>query len=211
MRQRKLGIQRFGATWIKPPGFLKTYQGELDEKAEREEAEAQEAMEDIEMPGEGFDVDEDGQAIHARDLDANIPEAGELSDLDAGIPEAGSFVDGLEDDEDQPELDLDADIPEAEGGTVWDYDSDEEGEAEEGDYDDEDDDGETEYASVHQEATPGSSVREGSVEMDESPEQAVFSHEDALARQNTEQEYDWRARAQYRRNPENNMELDSDE
>src|SRR5690606_6186917 len=36
---RKLQIQRFGATWIKPPGLAKTYQVILDEEAEREEEE----------------------------------------------------------------------------------------------------------------------------------------------------------------------------
>lgn len=195
--------------------MAKTYQGELDEKAEREEAEAQEAMEDVEMPGEGFDVDEDGQAIHAaRDLDANIPEGGELSDLDNTVPEADSFVDGLEDDEEQEEVDLDAEIPEGEAETLW-NDSDEEEEEgdEEGDYDDEDDEEETEYASAHQE-TPVSSTRGGSIgALEESPQQAAFSHDERLtdARQNSRQEYDWRGRAHYRRDPHNNMEVDSDD
>jgi hypothetical protein len=234
---RKLNIQRFGATWIRPPGMAKTYQGELDEKAEREEAEAQEMMEDIEMPGEGeFDLDEEGQHDNT-DLDANIPDGGDVSDLDGNIPEADSFVDGAEDEEDEEdgEVDLDDDIPEAEAETLWD-DSDEE---EEEEYEDNDGD-RTGYASVVNDAISSFRARAGSVVTDaiasfstragsegfgissfsareasqESPQQAVFSHDERNPddrRQRSGREYDWRARARYRRSVNDSMEVDSDE
>ncbi|KAF8542622.1 hypothetical protein BDD12DRAFT_802695 [Trichophaea hybrida] len=209
---RKLHIQRFGATWIRPPGMAKTYQGELDEKAEREEAEAHEMMEDVEIPGEGvFDVDEDGQALHAnQDLDANIPDGGEISDLDNNIPEADSFVDGAEDEEDDGEVDLDADIPEAEAETLWD-DSDEEEELEE----DSDDGDHTGYASAHDVGNVSSTTADSGGSFggtDESPQQAAFSHDERYPnnrRTHSGQEYGWRGRARYRRS-DDNMEVDSE-
>jgi hypothetical protein len=239
---RKLNIQRFGATWIRPPGMAKTYQGELDEKAEREEAEAQEIMDDIEMPGEGgFDLDEEGQHDNT-DLDANIPDGGDVSDLDGHIPEADSFVDGAEDeDEDEEEeeedgeVDLDDDIPEAEAETLWD-DSDEE---EDEEYEDNDHE-RTGYASVVNDAISSFTARAGSVVNDaiasfstragsegfgissfstraaseESPQHATFSHDERFPddrRQRSGREYDWRARARYRRSVNDSMEVDSDE
>lgn len=227
--QRKLQIQRFGATWIKPPGMLKTYQGELDEKAEREEAEAQEMMEEVGVPDEGgFDVDEDGQAIHTtRDLDANVPDGGEVSDLDDNIPEAGSFLDGVDDDDDDEEegggggrggggdedgeVDLDADIPEAEAETLWD-DSDEE-EVAGGDSDGTGHSGG--YTSAVHDAgnistTTADSGSYGGT--DESPQQAAFSHDERFPNrsEHARQEYDWRARARYRRGADDGMEVDSE-
>ena len=225
--QRKLQIQRFGAAWIKPPGMLKTYQGELDEKAEREEAEAQEMMEEVDVPGEGgFDVDEDGQAIHAtRDLDANVPDGGEVSDLDDNIPEAGSFLDGVGDDDDgeeeegggggggggDGEVDLDADIPEAEAETLWD-DSDEE----EVTGDDSEGAGYAGgYSSPAHDAGDISTTTADSGSYggtDESPQQAAFSHDERFPNRSdrARQEYDWRARARYRRNVDDGMEVDSE-
>jgi hypothetical protein len=192
--------------------MAKTYQGELDEKAEREEAEAQEMMEDVEIPGEGgFDLDEEGQAMHANtDLDANIPEGGDVSDLDGNIPEADSFAGEAEDED--GEVDLDDDIPEAEAETLWD-DSDEDEEEDEGG---DDDDDHTGFASVVNDAI-SSSTRAGSDGfggLDESPQQATFSHDERYPddrRRRTNQEYDWRARTGYRRNINDSMEVDSDE
>ena len=40
--QRKINIQRFGASWIRPPGVGKTYQAAMDEAIEREEHERME-------------------------------------------------------------------------------------------------------------------------------------------------------------------------
>ncbi|PUU80933.1 hypothetical protein B9Z19DRAFT_1106720 [Tuber borchii] len=74
--QRKVNIQRFGATWIKPPGILKTYQVELDEEKERREAERQAMMEDVEVTGEDGVFDETaGEIAVEGDEDAEVPEA----------------------------------------------------------------------------------------------------------------------------------------
>jgi len=180
--------------------MAKTYQGELDERAEREEAEAQEMMEDVEMPpGAAFEeVDEDGEPLRAPELDANIQER----DLDDNIPEGDSFVDGA--DELDDEVDLDADIPEAEAETLWD-DSDEDAE-EEGD----------DYASSAQETSTLASTRDGSESVggpEESPQQAVFSHDEAYPderRRPGEEMYGWRGRARYRQHVDDGMEVDSD-
>lgn len=201
--------------------MAKTYQGELDEKAEREEAEAQEIMEDVEIPGEGgFDLDDDGQAHANTDLDAAIPDGGDVSDLDGNIPEADSFVDGAEDEEDEAgEVDLDDDIPEAEAETLWDDSDEEEEEEEEAEEeeddggDDDDDEDHTGYASAVNDAV-SSSTRAGSSGPDESPQQATFSHDERYPderHQRPGQEYDWRGRARYRRNVNDSMEVDSDE
>lgn len=218
---RKLHIQRFGSTWIRPPGMAKTYQGELDEKAEREEAEAQEMMEDVDLPLDGtFDEGED--AAHGnRDLDADIPNGIDGSDLDGDIQtEADSFV-GEEDDLDGDEADLDADIPEGEAETLWD-DSDEE--------DDEDDEEEeisgseveegseieegASYASAsHEHSTEPDSISNDGFDAEVSNHQVAFSHDERFPTvfEQGRQGYDWRARARYRRNrADHEMEVESD-
>ena len=187
--------------------MLKTYQGELDEKAEREEAEAQEML-DAGTPGREFDLDEEGQALHANtDLDATIPD-GDVSDLD-NIPEGDSFVDGGEDEEDE-EVDLDDDIPEAEAETLWDS-SDEEGDEEKED----DEDYETGYASAAGLSTTTSTIPdiESVSPADDGPQLAAFSYDERYPddrRQHARQEYDWRARERSRRSMNDSMEMDSD-
>ncbi|KAI5841251.1 hypothetical protein BZA05DRAFT_436014 [Tricharina praecox] len=228
---RKLGIQRFGATWIKPPGMLKTLQGELDEKAEREEAEAQELLEqDVEIPSA---FDEDPDVMHEiTDLDANVPE-GSISDLEGAVPgdsEDDSFMgvvvggeqDGEEEEEegDGGEVDLDDDVPEAEGGSYSDEDEDEEEEEEEDDEEEDGDEDEEEeeegaHVSTAHEAPSGSS-RPGSEEVgapDESPLQAAFSHDECYPderRQRARQDYNWRGNSRYRRETTDSMEVDSE-
>ena len=216
---RKLGIQRFGATWIKPSGMLKTLQGELDEKAEREEAEAQELLEqDVELPSA---FDEEPDVMHeSADLDANIPE-GSISDLEGAVPGdsdddslMGMVVGGghnEEEDDEEGEVDLDDDVPEAEAGS---YSSDEGEEEEEEDVDTEEDE-RTGYVSAVHDAPSGSS-RPGSEEIgahDESPLQATFSHDERYPderRRGARQEYDWRGNSRYRRETTDSMEVDSE-
>jgi hypothetical protein len=191
--------------------MAKTLQGELDEKAEREEAEAHEMMEDIDVTGEGgaFEHEDEGGEAHTadeQDLDANIPDGDIISDLDDDIPEADSFVDGTadEDEDEAGEVDMDDDIPEAETDTIW--DSFDEGEEENG------------YASAPPESpTIASSTREGSEGyggVDGSPQQAIFSHDEAYPDErsrHTRPGYDWRGRPRYRRNVDDGMDMDSDD
>ncbi|KAI9846167.1 MAG: hypothetical protein M1837_004281 [Sclerophora amabilis] len=97
IQNRKLNIQRFGATWIRPPGVGKTYQASMDEAAEREEAERMAERETmmVEMAddGDGDEVEDDGGegGEEERDLDAEVP--------DADAPE-------LEDDDDEDGLEI---------------------------------------------------------------------------------------------------------
>jgi len=200
--QRKLNIQRFGAAWIRPPGIAKTYQGELDEKAEREEAEQQEMMDEGGEEGVfPVDMEELGDTTaHAeQDLDAEIPEA--ESDLDGDIPEGDSFADDLDED---PEVDLDADIPEAEAETLWD-DSDDE---------DEEDDGApaVSYSPARRNPDYVASTRDDTESFDgtgSSPQQAMFSHDESFGPSHG---YDWRphGRSRYQPGTDDSMEVDSD-
>ena len=204
--QRKVNIQRFGATWIKPPGILKTYQVELDEEKERREAERQAMMEDVEVTGEDGVFDETAGEIA---VEGDEGETG--ADLDADIPEAESYDeddDEGEDDEDEDDLDdgldldghadgdevdLDAQVPEAETETLWD-DSDEEDEDQE-DYEDEDE-GEEE---------------EGTHGADSSPHQAIYSHDEHFGPPDSRVEQ--RLRQYPRRSlvrSDDGMEIDSD-
>lgn len=188
--QRKLNIQRFGAAWIRPPGMSKTLQGEIDEKAEHEESEHQQIMDEVDIVGDGpLDADEDGDARQPiEDLDADIPIAG--SDRDDSIPEGESFADASDEGRDTG-LDLDADIPEAETETLWD----------DSDIVSEDDD--EEYHSEGQTTNAGTVITEESHNMgdfEESPQQAAFSHDEAWLEpvQTHTPGYDWRARRRYR-------------
>ncbi|RPA82893.1 hypothetical protein BJ508DRAFT_413818 [Ascobolus immersus RN42] len=141
IEERKLQIQRFGATWIRPPGVGKTWQVMLDEAAEREEEEAD------------YGGDEEGGEVEEVDLDAEVPEAeemedvegeeeeeGEEVDLDAEVPEGsevgteeGSLpeVDEEYEMEDEEEVDLDAGVPSAEGSRLYGSSEEEEDEEEE--------------------------------------------------------------------------------
>ncbi|KAI9813985.1 MAG: hypothetical protein M1827_003449 [Pycnora praestabilis] len=120
---RKLHIQRFGSTWIRPPGVPKTYQAMMDEAAEREEQEmvaqrelaafeAQQAAEDEEAMAEGEGVGAGPEGL--------VDQGGMMG------REVRGWGEGVE-------RDLDEDVPEAEDeeGTFLE-EGEEEGESEEG-------------------------------------------------------------------------------
>ncbi|RVD88467.1 uncharacterized protein DFL_002652 [Arthrobotrys flagrans] len=162
VEKRKLHIARFGATWIKPPGMMKTLQGVIDEELERAEQMALEGEttvdegtfgqdvnmvggEPVEMVGEGDAEEDEGE-------DGGEDEEGE--ELEVG--EEGLMEEG--------EVDLDADIPEADS-TGWSEDEEEEeeeeeeedeGEAEEMDDEEEEEEGfEGEGVSIYEEGESG--------------------------------------------------------
>lgn len=200
--QRKINIQRFGATWIKPPGIAKTYQGELDEKAEREEAERQAMMEDVDVVGEEVFDDEDPDNVTRDEV------AEEELDLDAEIPDGDgdSFSDD-EDDEDlseleaqeEDEVDLDAEVPEAETEAGWDT-SEEDEEDEDDGFDYEDDEEEEEEEMQH---TAG---------IESSPHQAMYSHDERFEPPDSRVEQRLRAypRRALIRSSDDGMEVDSE-
>ncbi|RPB15528.1 hypothetical protein P167DRAFT_542693 [Morchella conica CCBAS932] len=203
LHQRKVHIQRFGATWIKPPGIHKTYQGELDDKAEREEAERQAMMED---DGGGAFDDEDGEGGVTRD---EAGEEGEEVDLDAGIPEVDSLLSDDDDElseeeeevdaEDGEEVDLDAEVPEADA--VWE-DSEEEDE-------DEDEEEDEELYEEDEEEEEEETQHTGGIES--SPHQAMYSHDEHFGPPDSRVEQ--RLRAYPRRSlvrSDDEMEVDSD-
>lgn len=81
MARRKLNIQNYGNTWLKPPGIPKTLYQQREERREMEEhqealrreqlaQELAEAEQDEMLQGEGVDGEDDG----ARDLDDDVPE-----------------------------------------------------------------------------------------------------------------------------------------
>lgn len=208
LHQRKINIQRFGATWIRPPGIAKTLQGELDEKAEREEAERQAMMEDVDAGGEDevFD-DEDADVTRGEvevDLDADIPEGdGDsfLSDEDEDLSEE------LE-EEDEEEVDLDAEVPEAEADTLWES-SEEEEDGEDGEDEEEEEEEEEEGDGFGYESEVEGTQHTAGIES--SPHQAVYSHDEHFGPPDGRVEQRLRAyprRALVRSDDE--MEVDSD-
>ncbi|KAK0127590.1 hypothetical protein ONS96_007118 [Cadophora gregata f. sp. sojae] len=86
MERRKINIQNYGSSWIKPPGIQKSLHQQREEKREMEEhqealrrealaqelaeAEAAEGVDDL-LQGEGMD----GEMEEARDLDDEVPDA----------------------------------------------------------------------------------------------------------------------------------------
>ncbi|KAI9762985.1 MAG: hypothetical protein M4579_000048 [Chaenotheca gracillima] len=103
IKQRKLNIQRFGATWIRPPGVTKTYQMAMDETAEREEAERLAEREAMMV-----DMGDDAEGVEMGG-DEDIPEADEGErDLDDDVPDADADAGDLDDEEleDEDEVDL---------------------------------------------------------------------------------------------------------
>lgn len=191
--------------------MAKTYQGELDDRLEREEAQTS-MMDDMDLPGDGtFDLEEDGEeGLEGTEHDLDAEEEEEVSDLDAEIPEGDSYGDYYDEEEDEEEenegaaeVDLDAEVPEAEEETIWGDDSDEEGEEEE---EDEDED-QPEFMSVRRERV---STRENTTSFGvEDSQQAMFSHDES-PEEPRNSHYGWRARAQYRRDMEDSMDVDSD-
>ncbi|KAL9119213.1 MAG: hypothetical protein Q9187_004236 [Circinaria calcarea] len=129
--QRKKNIERFGAAWLKPPGVTKTYQGILDEQAEREEQEAVaqremamlEAQAAAEEAEDGADVMDDGDdGAEERDLDDEIPDADQEENVDVDDGQAWEDEDG---DDALPNEEGDGDYAGEEGETqVRDLDDD---------------------------------------------------------------------------------------
>ncbi|KAI4161639.1 MAG: hypothetical protein LQ342_004647 [Letrouitia transgressa] len=132
---RKSNIRRFGAGWLRPPGIPKTLQNLVDEKAEREEAEATAAREGLmleaqeaaaqaaaEEAGEGQEImdmgDGDGAIGGERDLDEEIPEEGGVGigawisssdgeeDDDGSIVGGGRGMEGDEEEMEEPEISI---------------------------------------------------------------------------------------------------------
>lgn len=105
---RKRAVARYGASWLRPPGVSKTLQGRDDERAEREEVEAQRERE-------------------AR-AEEEMMRAQELADAQEG--EEGGEGGEEEEEEEEAGVDLDAEVPDADAGGEW---SDDEGEEDEED------------------------------------------------------------------------------
>ncbi|KAI9792296.1 MAG: hypothetical protein M1816_002521 [Peltula sp. TS41687] len=97
--QRKLNIQRFGASWIRPPGVAKTYQASMDEAIEREE---QERL--LERVGEMEIVEVVGAEVAGQGLGLGLEAGGQMV---GGVQE--------EEEEEEDERDLDEEIPDADG------------------------------------------------------------------------------------------------
>ncbi|KAK5941112.1 hypothetical protein PMZ80_006389 [Knufia obscura] len=128
LAQRKLAIQMYGYSWLKPAGCTKTMLGRREEELEREEVERQ--LRDAEMQERNqAEADEAERQAHLdqqraaeargediaegeRDLDDEVP------DMDA---EEGYEDEESEEEDDDGEADLDDDIPEGDSG--WAYDT----------------------------------------------------------------------------------------
>lgn len=214
VEQRKLHIQRFGATWIRPPGFQKTLQGELDERAERAEAERLALLEEEQAAGdedipevEGDEDEHVGVRVVGNIIRRVEEEEGE--DLDAQIPEGESFEGDEGEGTEDEEVDLDEEIPEAEA----DYDlSDEE------DSEDSDDTEEPSNATPNQYMRPPPMPMPSSsvgIRTDSSPRQAMFSHDDRFGQDESFgradlREYSRRYQSEIASEDEDEMEVDSD-
>lgn len=122
IQQHKVGIARFGATWIKPPGVSKTLQAETEERQEREEQEImarreqmmldmqaqQEAEEARQRAAAGEAVDEQADDS-VRDLDDDIPDGSMGMDGDLSAEEEGGGLtedDSMSEDEQTTEADV---------------------------------------------------------------------------------------------------------
>lgn len=172
MEQRKLHIQRFGATWIRPPGLNKTLQGELDERAERAEAERLALLEEQAAGDEdvaGVEGDEDERRVEGNITRGGVDEDDDTgADLDAQIPEGESFEGDEGEGTEDEERDLDGEIPEAEA-----------------DYDDSSDEGSEDSDELDEPAATATSQRNMAppspptgTRADSSPGQALFSQDD---------------------------------
>ncbi|KAF8426678.1 hypothetical protein EV426DRAFT_592380 [Tirmania nivea] len=213
VEQRKLHIQRFGATWIRPPGFNKTLQGELDERAERAEAERLALLEEQAVGAEDIPEAEGDEDVHAGvRVVGNIIQGvddEDGADLDARIPEGESFEGDEGEGTEDEEVDLDEEIPEAEA----DYDlSDEE------DTIDSDDTAEANAATPNQYMRPppipmpSSSV---GIRTDSSPRHAMFSYDDRFGQEDSFgradlREYSRRYQSEVMSEDDDEMEVDSD-
>lgn len=130
---RETNVQRFGCTWLKPPGVTKTYQAMMDEEMERIEAQmlaareaerrAMEEAAEADMrrqsanhrPGSNDGVDDEMDGMQ-RDLDDDVPDAEESTEMDLDDDSQGSEYYTEDDDfinAVNNARDLDDDVPEA--------------------------------------------------------------------------------------------------
>ncbi|KAI9170982.1 hypothetical protein HJFPF1_00461 [Paramyrothecium foliicola] len=109
LQRRRANVQNFGSGWLKPPGVPKTLHQMREEKREQEEH--QEALRREQLAqelaeAEAAEMQEDGTAEDmpldgARDLDEDIPEAGD--DFALSVDENDDDDDDDDDDEDDDE------------------------------------------------------------------------------------------------------------
>jgi len=129
---RKLNIQRFGSTWIRPPGIAKTLQGEIDEQIEREEHRQMEEAADEGMTG----LIQNSELPTGEELptgvEVTLEDEEEEGERETEEGEEEAFDDGLEE-----EPDLDAEIPEGSAGG-WSEEEEEDDDEDEGGEEDDD-------------------------------------------------------------------------
>jgi hypothetical protein len=117
MQRRRANVQNFGSGWLKPPGVPKTLHQMREEKREQEEH--QEALRREQLAqelaeAEAADMPEDGtmddvQLDGARDLDEEIPEAGDDFALSMDEDEDDDDDDDDDDEEEEEEEEDDDD------------------------------------------------------------------------------------------------------
>jgi len=128
LAQRKVAIQMYGYSWLKPAGCTKTMLGRREEELEREEVERQLREAELQERNQA-EVDEAERQAHldqqraAEARGEDIGEGGER-DLDEDVPdmdaEEGFDDEDSEEEEDEDGVDLDDDVPEADSGWVYD-------------------------------------------------------------------------------------------
>ncbi|RFU76272.1 anaphase-promoting complex, subunit 15 mnd2 [Trichoderma arundinaceum] len=113
MHRRRMNVQNFGSTWLKPPGVPKTLHQMREEKREQEEHQEamrreQLAQELAEAEGGGAMDDgmmDDVQLDGAQDLDDEIPDADDGFDSSSDDSEEDEDEEDEEDENDQDEDD----------------------------------------------------------------------------------------------------------
>ncbi|KAG5987861.1 hypothetical protein E4U54_004855 [Claviceps lovelessii] len=131
MHRRRINVQNFGSTWLRPLGVPKTLHQMREEKREQEEH--QEALrreqlaQEYAEAGAAEDAEEgmmdDIQLDGAQDLDDEIPDADDADDpftMDADSDDDGDRDEGQEDDDDDEEDGSVDDVQEAEDGSELD-------------------------------------------------------------------------------------------
>ncbi|PNP49085.1 hypothetical protein THARTR1_10159 [Trichoderma harzianum] len=111
MHRRRMNVQNFGSTWLKPPGVPKTLHQMREEKREQEEHQEamrreQLAQELAEAEGGGTMDDgmmDDVQLDGAQDLDEEIPDADDAFDPSSDDSEEDENEDEENEDEDDDE------------------------------------------------------------------------------------------------------------
>lgn len=127
LAQRKLAIQMYGYSWLKPAGCTKTMLGRREEELERDEVERQ--LREVEMQERNqAEADEAERQTHLgqqRAAEARGEDVGEEGerDLDDEVPDMDAEQDFEDEDsdgeEDDGEVDLDNDIPEGDSGWLY--------------------------------------------------------------------------------------------